>query len=140
MTSRKPYGQFCPIAQTLDIFGDRWTIIIVRDLFFGRSRFGDLLEHSPGLPPKLLSDRLKRLTELGFVERTIYSQHPLRAEYRLTDKGLGFFPVMQAMMEWGLKEFYGDQPEVQAEVRNQVMGAARKYPQLKGKARARRAA
>ena len=140
MTTKRAYGQFCPIAQTLDIFGDRWTIIIVRDLFFGRSRFADLLEHSPGLPPKVLSDRLKRLTEMGFVDRTIYSQHPLRAEYRLTDKGLSFFPVMQAMMEWGLQQFYADQPEIQAEVRDQVMSTARKYPQLRRKARDRRAA
>lgn len=130
MVQKKSYEQFCPIARTLDIFGDRWTIIILRDLFFGRSRFNDLLEHSPGMPPKVLSDRLKRLTEIGYVERTVYSQHPLRAEYLLTDRGLTFFPVMEAMLEWGLQEFYAGDPDAQALVRTEVRTAARKYPQL----------
>jgi DNA-binding HxlR family transcriptional regulator len=89
------------------------------------------------MPPKVLSDRLKRLTDAGYVERTIYSQHPLRAEYRLTDKGLSFFPVMKAIMEWGLGEFYAAEPDTQASIRKQVAAAARQYPQLKRKKGAR---
>lgn len=139
MVQKKSYDQFCPIARTLDIVGDRWTILILRDMFFGRARFGEFLQHSPGLPPKVLSDRLRRLAALGFVVRSIYSEHPLRAEYHLTERGISFFPVMEAMMEWGLDEFYGDQPDLQARVRREVDSAATAYPQLKRKEKTARA-
>ena len=72
---------------TLDIIGERWTIIIIRDLYFGRSRFNELLESSPGMSTKILSERLKLLEAHGLVERRIYSEHPLRAEYSLTPAG-----------------------------------------------------
>src|SRR3989337_1412328 len=107
----KPYNQTCPIARTLDIVGDRWTLLIVRDLFLGRTRFSHFLDSCPGLPPRLLSGRLKRLEEQGLVERTVYSQHPLRAEYRLTEKGRSLFPILRAMAEWGVKHLYADDPE-----------------------------
>ncbi|KKL75721.1 hypothetical protein LCGC14_2052110, partial [marine sediment metagenome] len=91
----RPYNQVCPVARTLDMIGDRWTLLIVRDLFLGRTRFKDFLTSSPGLPPKVLSDRLKKLEEQRLVQRVVYSQHPLRAEYRLTDKGRSLEPVME---------------------------------------------
>ncbi|MDO8615743.1 MAG: helix-turn-helix domain-containing protein [Dehalococcoidia bacterium] len=108
---KKPYNQECPIARTLDIVGDRWTLLIVRDLFLGRARFSTFLDSCPGLPPRLLSGRLKRLEEQGLVERTVYSQHPLRAEYRLTEKGRTLFPILRAIGEWGLEHLYEDNPE-----------------------------
>ena len=95
----RPYNQGCPIARSLDIFGDRWTMLIIRDLFLGSSRFQQLLRSSPGLPPRLLSDRLKKLEQHGLVERSLYSQHPLRAEYRLTEKGRSLAPVLDAIGE-----------------------------------------
>ena len=116
----KPYNQVCPIARTLDIVGDRWTILIVRDLFFGRSRFRELLASSPGLPSRLLSERLKRLEERGLVERVVYSQHPLRAEYRLTEEGRSLGPVLEAMVRWGLEHCFADEPELRAAVEEHV--------------------
>jgi DNA-binding HxlR family transcriptional regulator len=97
----KSYQQFGPIAMTLDVIGDRWTIIIVRDLYFGRSRFNDLLAASPGMSTKILSERLKLLEQHGLVTREVYSEHPLRAEYKLTEKGMSLEPVLNAIGEWG---------------------------------------
>ena len=112
----KPYDQTCPIARTLDIVGDRWTLLIVRDMFMGSARFGQFLEQSPGLPPKLLSDRLKKLVESGLVRRSLYSRHPLRAEYRLTDRGRSLLPVIQAISVWGLDNCFEGEPEARAEI------------------------
>ena len=86
---------------TLDVIGERWTIIIIRDLYFGRSRFNELLESSPGMSTKILSERLKLLEAHGLVERRIYSEHPLRAEYSLTPRGMSLEPVLNAIGEWG---------------------------------------
>jgi DNA-binding HxlR family transcriptional regulator len=97
----RSYDQQCPIARTLDVIGERWTIIIIRDLYFGRSRFNELLDSSPGMSTKILSERLKLLEAHGLVERRIYSEHPLRAEYTLTERGMSLEPVLNAIGEWG---------------------------------------
>lgn len=97
----KSYQQFCPIALTLDVIGERWTMLIIRDLYFGRSRFNDLLASSPGMSTKILSERLKLLEQHGLVRREVYSEHPLRAEYHLTDKGMSLEPVLNAIGMWG---------------------------------------
>ncbi len=112
----KPYNQTCPIARALDIIGDRWTLLIVRDLFMGKTRFKEFLASSPGLPSKLLSDRLKKLEEHDLVERVVYSQHPLRAEYRLTDQGRSLAPVIEEIVRWGLDHCFEDEPEARAAV------------------------
>ncbi len=78
----------CPIARSLDIVGERWTILILRDLTHGVTRFKEILRSLDGIPSNLLSRRLKRLEDQGIVERSFYSQHPPRAEYKLTAKGL----------------------------------------------------
>lgn len=98
----RDYGQLCPIAKTLDMIGDRWTLLIVRDLFLGTARFTEFREHSPGLPTKILSDRLKLLESHGIIERRIYSEHPLRAEYHLTARGRSLEPVTSAIFDWGM--------------------------------------
>jgi DNA-binding HxlR family transcriptional regulator len=104
------YNQLCPIASTLDIIGDRWTMLILRDLFLGASRFNQFLQNSPGLPSKLLSDRLKKLEAHALIERAVYSQHPLRAEYRLTAEGASLQPVLYTIAVWGLDHvFEGDE-------------------------------
>ncbi len=116
----KPYNQLCPIARTLDIVGDRWTVLIVRDLFMGKTRFKEFLTSSPGLPPKLLSDRLKKLEEHGLIERAVYSQHPLRAEYRLTEEGRSLGPVLEAMVRWGLDHCFEGDAEARAAVAQHI--------------------
>jgi len=124
----KPYNQTCPIAEALDIVGDRWTLLIVRDLFLGRRRFSALLASSPGIPPKLLSGRLKRLEQRGLIERAVYSQYPLRAEYRLTGEGLTLAPVLEAMLNWGLEHCFSGPEEVREAIRQKFVSAASAVP------------
>ncbi len=99
----RDYSQACPIARTLDIIGDRWTLLILRDLFLGSSKFKEFREQSPGMPTKILSDRLKSLEQRGLIERRVYSEHPLRAEYHLTALGLTLEPLIAAVYAWGIK-------------------------------------
>lgn len=112
------YEQSCPIARGLDIIGDRWTILIVRDLTMGRTKFRQLRE-SGGMPPKVLSARLKMLMDEGIIERRVYSEHPLRAEYRLTDKGRDLVPVLLEIGKWGLDHMF----DGESKLRNQVAKA-----------------
>jgi DNA-binding HxlR family transcriptional regulator len=101
------YSQDCPIARTLDIVGDRWTLLILRDMFMGSSKFSEFRERS-SIPPKVLSARLKMLMENDLVKRVVYSEHPLRAEYRLADQGRSLLPVLLAVGRWGLNNTYAD--------------------------------
>jgi DNA-binding HxlR family transcriptional regulator len=96
------YGQDCPVARTLDIVGERWTFLILRDLLRqGPRKFQDLEASLAGIGPNTLSARLKRLEEAGIVERRFYEQHPPRAEYVLTKKGRALGPVLLALKKWG---------------------------------------
>lgn len=100
----------CPVAGTLDVVGDRWTLLILRDLVLGRSgKFKDLLESLQGISPNLLANRLKRLENEGIIERFFYSDHPPRAEYHFTDKGNELRTVIKAMAEWGYKHVLSDE-------------------------------
>jgi DNA-binding HxlR family transcriptional regulator len=97
------YGQPCPVACSLDLLGDRWTLLIVRDLLAGPGRFGALLESLPGIAPNILSERIKLLEEHGIVGRRFYSEHPPRAEYVLTEKGQELGVVIGALASWGAR-------------------------------------
>ena len=98
----RKYEIDCPVARTLDIIGERWTILILRDLFLhGPRRFQDFVESLTGIAPNTLSSRLKVLETGGIVEREIYSDHPPRMEYRLTKKGNDLGPVLTALKNWG---------------------------------------
>lgn len=98
----KKYEIDCPVARTLDIIGERWTILILRDLFLhGSRRFQDFVESLTKIAPNTLSSRLKVLETAGIVEREIYSDHPPRMEYRLTQKGKDLGPVLTALKDWG---------------------------------------
>ena len=92
----------CPVARALDLLGDRWTLLIVRDLLLdGPRRFSDLACTMVGSSPAILSNRLKRLEEAGLIARRFYSQHPPRAEYLLTDMGKDLAPVLGALRQFG---------------------------------------
>ena len=106
----RSYEQICPIAQTLDVIGERWTLLILRDLYFGKTKFSELQESLPGIPTRVLSERLKKLQEHGLVEREVYSQHPLRAGYQLTDKGKSLRPVLAALAAWGFVHRLSEDP------------------------------
>ena len=98
------YGLNCPVARTLDIIGERWTLLILRDLFLLNSRrFQDFETAFPRISPTTLSARLKVLEDSGIIERRFYEQHPPRAEYLLTPKGRALGPIMKALREWGNK-------------------------------------
>jgi DNA-binding HxlR family transcriptional regulator len=91
----------CPVATTLDLVGDRWTLLIVREMLRGRRRFSDLRQGVEGIPGSVLSERLKMLERDGVVVRRFYSDHPPRAEYLLTAKGHDLGPVVGALSQWG---------------------------------------
>jgi DNA-binding HxlR family transcriptional regulator len=96
----------CPIAAALDLLGDRWTLLVVRDLLlFGKKRFGELLASPEKIPTNILTDRLRRLEEAGIVTRVRYLESPPRYEYRLTSRGTDLFPVLRALIEWGNRHF-----------------------------------
>ena len=102
----KRYGQACPVARTLEIVGERWTLLITRDLLRGPQRFQDLQKSLPGIAPNILSERLKVMEEHGLIERRFYSEHPPRAEYLLTPKGQELGHVVGALAVWGSRHVY----------------------------------
>ena len=93
---------WCPVARTLSLVGDRWTLLILRDCFLGLSRF-DQFVSSTGATRHLISDRLKRLVDAGILEKQAYSERPRRYEYVLTEKGQEFAPALMAFKDWGKK-------------------------------------
>jgi DNA-binding HxlR family transcriptional regulator len=96
------YNLQCPVALTLDVVGERWTWLILRDLLLeGPRKFQDLQTSLTGISPTTLSARLKTLEDQGIVERNIYEKNPPRAEYRLTEKGRELGPVLKALRDWG---------------------------------------
>jgi DNA-binding HxlR family transcriptional regulator len=98
----------CSIARALDIVGDKWTLLIVRDLMWhGKHTFQALQESKEHVPTNILSDRLKRLVEWGLVRREPYQQRPVRFEYHLTEMGKALEPVLLQIMAWGHKRLGG---------------------------------
>ena len=94
----------CPVARTLDLIGERWTVLLLRDLLLhGARRFQDFQDSLPGVAPNTLSARLKAMEDDGLVQRVLYSDRPPRLEYALTEKGKSLGPVVRAMRDWGLK-------------------------------------
>ncbi len=102
----KPQRSECPIAKTLDILGDRWTLLLIRDLLYlEKNRYAEFLESPEGIPTNILAERLKRLELAGLISKSLYSEHPPRYEYKLTAQGLSLKPVIDALIEWGKKNF-----------------------------------
>lgn len=90
----------CPVARSVDVVGDRWTILILRELYMGATRFEEMQIQTEATP-QMMTTRLKALEADGMVERQPYSEKPLRYEYRLTKKGWAFYPVIYALRAWG---------------------------------------
>lgn len=91
----------CPIASTLDLVGDRWSLLILRDMLFGGATFTDFAASAERIPRNVLAERLKRLEAAGIVRREKYQDRPERFRYGLTPKGAEFLPVIQALAVWG---------------------------------------
>jgi DNA-binding HxlR family transcriptional regulator len=108
MLNREYEGQNCSIARALEIVGERWTLLIIRDVFLGIRRF-DELQESLGVARNVLTDRLNRLVGEGVLERVPYSQRPTRYEYRLTAKGRDLNIALSGLRQWGDK-YLSEQP------------------------------
>ena len=92
--------QPCSIARSLAVFGDRWTLLVLRECFMGVKRFADFQENL-GISKTIVADRLKHLTDHGILEKTAYQENPVRYKYRLTQKGLDIYPIFLSITQWG---------------------------------------
>jgi len=97
----------CPVACTLDLLGDKWTLLLVRDLLLGKSTYSEFQQSPEGIPSNILAERLKRLLARGVAEKVLYQQRPKRYRYRLTRKGRDLYPVLAAMIDWGSRHVPG---------------------------------
>ncbi len=111
MLNRTYDSQNCSIARSLEIVGDRWTLLIIRDAFEGIRRFDDF-QANLGVARNVLTDRLGRLCDEGIMRRHRYQERPDRYEYRLTCKGVGLWPAMMSLLLWGDRHYAGDGPPV----------------------------
>jgi len=93
-------GTGCPVAEALDVIGEWWTLLVIRDVFRGIRRF-DALQESLGIARNILTQRLRALVAAGVLEKRAYAERPARYEYRLTEKGRALFPVLVTLMQWG---------------------------------------
>ena len=137
MAKTSAYNQACPIARTLDLIGDRWTLLIIRDLFLGRSRFGEFRNSTPRISSKLLSQRLRRLEDAAVVERVVTEDYPPRSEYRLTEKGRSLFPVLFAIGSWGFEHLFTGEPGLREEIDRHLRRQVPEYVTLAEEAAAR---
>jgi len=97
----------CPITNVLDTLGDKWTLLVIRDLVLGKKRYQELLSSPERIASNILADRLKKLEAAGLVIRQAYQQKPTRYEYLLTAKGEGLRPVLGAIVAWGQEHYPG---------------------------------
>ena len=95
----------CPITNSLDLLGDKWTLLVIRDLVLGKRRYQEFMASSEKIASNILADRLKQLEASGLVTRRAYQQKPARYEYVLTEKGEGLKPVLRALVVWGKAYF-----------------------------------
>jgi DNA-binding HxlR family transcriptional regulator len=104
MLPRTYDNQVCSVARALEVLGDRWTLLVLRDAFRRVRRFEDF-QRSLGVARNVLTDRLTRLVDEGILQRVPYQERPVRFEYRLTDKGRELWPVMMTLMHWGDRHY-----------------------------------
>lgn len=97
----------CPIANTLDIVGDKWTLLIIRDLFAGKKTYSEFHKSPENIPTNILASRLKRLLEANLIHKVEYQKKPVRYEYLLTGSGRELGHILEAMVFWGEKNIPG---------------------------------
>lgn len=103
----------CPVACALDLFGDKWTLLVIRDLVLGRSRFKDFTASPEGIPTNILSDRLERLLNGKVIRQIPAADGSKRLAYELTEKGLALRPILKSIRDWGLKWEPGTQVKME---------------------------
>ena len=97
----------CPVSCALDILGDKWTMLVIRDLFLEKHRFSEFMDSKEGIKSNILTDRLKRLEAAGLVDKTPYQSNPVRYEYTLSTIGKDLFPVLKEMIHWSNRNIPG---------------------------------
>jgi DNA-binding HxlR family transcriptional regulator len=102
-------GENCSVAKTLELIGERWTVLVLREAFLGRRRFDEFADRL-AIARNVLAARLARLVEEGVLEKRRYQERPERFEYRLTEKGLDLWPVLTALMQYGDRYYAPDGP------------------------------
>jgi DNA-binding HxlR family transcriptional regulator len=101
MTANNPiYRSECALSTALDVIGDKWSLLVVRDMCMNKARYGDFLASPEGIPTNILANRLRSLEDKGIIEKKPYQQKPLRYEYFLTAKGADLLPVIQQLAVW----------------------------------------
>lgn len=93
----------CPVATTINLIGNKWKLLIIRDLLGGTKRFGELRKSLTGISQRVLTENLRALESDGLLDRQIFAEVPPRVEYRLNKKGLSLLPIITAMADWGTK-------------------------------------
>jgi DNA-binding HxlR family transcriptional regulator len=108
MSTAKPFRRSpCAIANSLEVVGDKWSLLVVRDLLHGKRTYGELVNSPERIPTNILADRLKRLEAAGIIVSTPYQQHPVRYSYTLTPKGNALRDVLLAFVRWGKQHIPG---------------------------------
>jgi DNA-binding HxlR family transcriptional regulator len=108
INSTKPFARsMCAVANSLDILGDKWSLLVVRDLLHGKHTYSELADSPEGIPTNILADRLKRLESAGIVASSPYQKRPVRYSYTLTPKGTALGEVLLAIVRWGKQHIPG---------------------------------
>ena len=113
----------CPVSCTLDLLGDKWTLLLVRDLLLGKGTYTEFQQSPEGIPTNILAERLKRLQAAGIIEKLPYQDRPVRYRYKLTSKGRDLYPLISAMIDWGNR--YVDGTISRAEIEAMLEGKSR---------------
>lgn len=112
--SRENRRSVCPVACTLDMIGDRWTLLVIRDLMAGKSRYSELARSPEGIATNILADRLTRLQNRGLIEAGVSSTREGSKEYVLTERGRSLLPVLESLRDWGLANIRGTSARIVA--------------------------
>lgn len=110
--SKTKKRSICPIACTLDLIGDKWTLLVIRDLLLGKTLFKEFAQSPEKIATNILSNRLVRLRENGLVEKIPSKDYPNRDAYRMTKKGNSLRPVLKSILDWGLANIEGTRAEL----------------------------
>jgi DNA-binding HxlR family transcriptional regulator len=129
MSTAKPLARSaCAVANSLDIVGDKWTLLVVRDLLHGKRTYGELALSPERIPTNILADRLKRLESAGIVSSTPYHERPVRYAYTLTPKGRDLGDVLLAFVHWGRQHIPGTVALSQRAAGGEVAASAKASP------------
>ena len=117
----------CPVACLLDIVGDKWTLLVVRDITMGKRIYSEFMTSPENIPTNILADRLKRLEKDGIIEKQPYQQKPVRYEYLLTEKGEDLKLVMKSMVKWSNTHISGTYTEEQINAFKEIIKSKKTY-------------